>query len=84
MMRTQSGSVYGHSIVFSSSRHGFKDEATLDELGKPQPYGDLIVMRPNASGLRQLTDNEWEDGTPTSRPELRSASARPPDAGSNS
>ena len=57
----------GDWIVFSSSRKGFKDEALLDEWG-PQPYGDLFVMRPDGSGVRQLTDNQWEDATPAWRP----------------
>jgi Tol biopolymer transport system component len=35
----------GNWIVFSSSRNGFRDEAMLDELGKPQPYGDLFIKR---------------------------------------
>ena len=57
----------GDWIVFSSCRKGFKDEALLDEWG-PQPYGDLFVMRPDGGGVRQLTDNQWEDATAAWRP----------------
>jgi Tol biopolymer transport system component len=57
----------GNWILFSSSRKGFKDEEMLDEWGS-QPYGDLFLMRPNGSELRQLTDNQWEEATPAWRP----------------
>jgi len=57
----------GNWIMFSSSREGFKDEAMLDEWG-PQPYGDLYVMRPDGSDVRQLTDNQFEEATPAWRP----------------
>ena len=58
----------GNWIIYSSSRKGFKDEAMLDEWG-PQPYGDLYVMRADGSEVRQLTDNQFEEATPTWRPE---------------
>ena len=58
----------GEWIVFSSARMGFKDERALAET-IPQPYGELFVIRPNGTGLRQLTDNQWEDATPAWRPE---------------
>jgi len=64
----------GNWIAFSSSRKGFKDEAMLDEWG-PQPYGDLFMMHADGSGVRQLTDNQWEDATPAWRPEPRTRSA---------
>jgi Tol biopolymer transport system component len=57
----------GNWILFSSSRKGFKDEAMLDEWG-PQPYGDLYVMHPDGSDVRQLTDNQFEEATPAWRP----------------
>jgi hypothetical protein len=38
----------------------------LDEWG-PQPYGELFMMRPNGTDLRQLTDNQWEDAAPAKR-----------------
>ena len=54
----------GEWIAFASARGGFKDEAVLHPYN-PQPYGDLYVMRADGSDLRQLTDNQFEDGTPT-------------------
>jgi TolB protein len=57
----------GKWIMFSSSRKGFKDEAMLDEWG-PQPYGELFIMRADGNGVRQLTDNQWEDAAPAWRP----------------
>ena len=56
----------GEQIVFASSRTGFKDEVTYTDA--PQPYGELFVMRRDGSGVRQLTDNQWEDGAPAWRP----------------
>ena len=46
----------------------------LDELGKPQPYGELFLMHSDGSDVRQLTDNQWEDGSPAWRPTPRQAS----------
>ena len=57
----------GEWVVFSSARMGFKDERALAET-IPQPYGELFLIRPNGTGLRQLTDNQWEDATPAWRP----------------
>lgn len=56
----------GEFIVFVSSRLGFKDEAPYTDA--PQPYGDVFVMRHDGTDVRQLTDNQWEDGTPAWRP----------------
>jgi len=78
---TSSPGVDGHSIwspdgewiMFSSSRMGFKDERPLLER-IPQPYGELFVMRGDGTGLRQLTDNQWEDATPAWMPEQRASS----------
>ncbi len=56
----------GESIVFASSRMGFKDEAMYTDA--PQPYGDLFVMRNDGSRVEQLTDNQWEEGTPAWQP----------------
>jgi Tol biopolymer transport system component len=56
----------GASILFSSSRFGFKDEAPLADI--PQPYGELFVMRADGSDQRPLTDNRWEEGTPAWQP----------------
>ena len=56
----------GRHIVFASSRMGFKDEGAYTDA--PQPYGELFVMREDGTGLEQLTDNQWEEGTPAWRP----------------
>lgn len=56
----------GSHIVFASSRAGFKDEATYTNA--PQPYGDIFVMRADGTDVQQLTDNQWEEGTPAWRP----------------
>lgn len=60
----------GEWIVFTSARGGFKDEAPLHP-HNPQPYGDLYVMRFDGSALRAITDNQFEDGTPTWMPSAR-------------
>ncbi|MEO7157671.1 MAG: hypothetical protein ABI039_08925, partial [Vicinamibacterales bacterium] len=56
----------GEHIVFASTRMGFKDEATYTDA--PQPYGEIFVMRADGSHLEQLTDNQWEEGTPAWQP----------------
>ena len=61
----------GEYIVFASSRMGFKDEAMYTDA--PQPYGEIFVMRYDGSGVEQLTDNQWEDGTPAWQPSPRGA-----------
>jgi Tol biopolymer transport system component len=58
----------GEWVIFSSARMGFKDERALLE-AIPQPYGELFIVRVDGTGLRQLTDNQWEDATPTWMPE---------------
>ena len=62
----QGWSPEGTHIVFASSRMGFKDEGAYTDA--PQPYGELFVMRADGTGLEQLTDNQWEEGTPAWRP----------------
>lgn len=57
----------GEWIVFSSSRLGWKDEALVGYSG-PQPYGELFAMHADGSGVRQLTDNQWEDALPSFQP----------------
>ncbi|MDO8680486.1 MAG: hypothetical protein Q7R30_18375 [Acidobacteriota bacterium] len=64
----------GGHIVFASSRMGFKDEGAYTDA--PQPYGELFVMRADGSGVEQLTDNQWEEGTPAWRPAPPAASRR--------
>jgi Tol biopolymer transport system component len=56
----------GEYILFASSRMGFKDEVLYTDA--PQPYGEIFVMRYDGTGVEQLTDNQWEDGTPAWRP----------------
>jgi TolB protein len=56
----------GESIVFASSRMGFKDEGVYTDA--PQPYGELFVMRYDGTHIEQITDNQWEDGTPAWQP----------------
>ena len=56
----------GEFIVFASSRMGFKDEVVYTDA--PQPYGEIFVMRYDGTGVEQLTDNQWEEGTPAWQP----------------
>ena len=56
----------GEWIVFSSTRMGFKDEAIYTDA--PQPYGEIFLMRYNGEDVKQLTDNQWEDGAPSWQP----------------
>jgi Tol biopolymer transport system component len=56
----------GEHIVFASSRMGYKDEAIYTDA--PQPYGEIFVMRYDGTNVEQLTDNQWEEGTPAWRP----------------
>lgn len=56
----------GEYIAFTSSRMGFKDEAVYTDA--PRPYGEIFVMRHDGTAVEQLTDNEWEDGTPAWQP----------------
>jgi Tol biopolymer transport system component len=60
----------GEWIVFTSVRGGFKDEMALTPFN-PQPNGDLWVMRPDGSDVRMLTDDQFEDGTPSWLPTPR-------------
>jgi Tol biopolymer transport system component len=64
----------GESIVWASSRLGFKDEGIYTDA--PQPYGELFVMRYDGTHVQQLTDNQWEDGTPAWQPALRRPAGR--------
>ena len=70
----QAWSPDGEHIVFASSRMGFKDEAPYTD--GPQPYGELFVMRYDGANVQQLTDNQWEDGTPAWQPTGRVLSSR--------
>jgi TolB protein len=57
----------GKWIAFSSGMQGFKDEAALHP-HNPQPYGEICVMRADGSGIRVLTDNQYEEATPAWMP----------------
>jgi Tol biopolymer transport system component len=59
----------GEHIVFASTRMGFKDEGIYTDA--PQPYGELFVMRADGTHVEQITDNQWEDGTPAWVPAAR-------------
>ena len=52
----------GEWIAFASARMGFKDEALNTD--SPQPYGEIFVMRYDGTRVQQLTDNQWEEGSP--------------------
>jgi TolB protein len=54
----------GKWIAFASARGGFNDEAALHPYNT-QPYGHIYVMRADGSDVRQLTDGQFEEATPT-------------------
>ena len=55
---------------------GFKDEVTYTDA--PQPYGEIFVMRADGSDVQQLTDNQWEEGTPAWQPGASNPDRRSP------
>ena len=59
----------GERMLFTSSRMGFKDEILLTN--NPQPYGEIFVMRYDGTQVEQLTDDQWEEGTPAWQPNPR-------------
>jgi Tol biopolymer transport system component len=69
----------GEHIAFASSRMGFKDEVTYTDA--PQPYGEIFVMRADGSDVQQLTDNQWEEGTPAWQPRKRAVWGEGPRTG---
>jgi TolB protein len=58
-------------IAFTSERGNFKDETALHPF-QSQTYGDLYVMRADGTDVRRLTDDQFEDGTPSWIPLTRS------------
>jgi len=59
----------GEWIAFASARMGFKDEALNTD--SPQPYGEIFLMRYDGTHVQQLTDNQWEEGTPAWLPWIK-------------
>lgn len=50
----------GTGLIFASAQMGFKDERAV---GKDhQPYGEILTVRADGTGLRQLTDDKFEEG----------------------
>jgi len=70
----QAWSPDGEHIAFATTRMGFKDEMTYTDA--PQPYGEIFVMRYDGTNLQQLTDNQWEEGTPAWQPASRAGTER--------
>ena len=62
MTRIAPGHPTASGLPSRSARGGFKDEAALHP-GNAQQYGDIYVMRPDGSDVRQLTDTPFEEGT---------------------
>jgi TolB protein len=63
-------SLDGRWIAFSSERQGFKDEAVLS-VGNPHGSGDLYMVKPDGSDVRILSDNQFEEATPSWAPMAR-------------
>ena len=57
----------GKWIAFSSERAGFRDETALS-WWNGQSYGDIFVMRADGTDVRQLTDDQYEEATPSWMP----------------
>ena len=62
----------GKWIAFVSSRMGWKDEG---KMGGTQPYGEIFVMRADGTDVRQLTDDQWEEGVASWAPATLDAAA---------
>lgn len=57
----------GKSIVFTSDYAGVSAEP-ISNPHHYQPYGEIFIVRSDGSGVRRLTHNSFEDGTPTWSP----------------
>jgi Tol biopolymer transport system component len=55
----------GRWLVFASERAGINDEEPLIPVYNPQPYGEIWAVRLEDGFTVRLTNNKWEDGTPT-------------------
>ena len=53
----------GKSILWSSARYGFKDEAALYD-NAFQPFAQIFIMNADGSDQRVLTRSRWEDSMP--------------------
>jgi hypothetical protein len=51
---------------------GWKDEG---KMGGTQPYGEIFVMRADGTDVRQLTDDQWEEGVASWAPATLDAAA---------
>ena len=57
MIRALDAEVFRYAPVRRGALRGATDFS--------QPYGDIYVMRADGSDVRMLTENEYEEGTPT-------------------
>lgn len=53
----------GKYILWSSARHGFKDEAPLYD-NSFQPFAQIFIMKADGSDQHALTYSRWEDSMP--------------------
>jgi Tol biopolymer transport system component len=53
----------GKTILWSSARYGFKDEAPLYD-NSFQPFAQIFIMKADGSDQRALTGSRWEDSMP--------------------
>jgi Tol biopolymer transport system component len=56
-------------ILWSGSKHGFRDEAALYD-NTFQQYGQIYSMNADGTDKRMLTDSKWEDSMPLFLPKL--------------
>jgi len=71
----QSWSPDGTSILWTSGRYGFKDEAPLYD-NAFQPFGQIFIMKADGSDQRVLTRSRWEDSMPAIVPAATNQTAR--------
>jgi Tol biopolymer transport system component len=60
----------GKWIFFSSDRGGHRDEVLLSGVAG-QSAGDIYAMRADGSDVRRLTNDQWEEATPSPVPQGR-------------
>lgn len=61
----------GQSIVFTSDYAAVSAEP-ISNPHHYQPYGDIFIANVDGSGIRRMTHNSYEDGTPTWGPKFLS------------